>query len=149
MTTRGTQLAQTFMMHRGALIDLLDALPADKASFSAWEGGMSFQGLADHLAGGSNRLLAMAAGQAPVPPIPSSDWDSAFANLKSNTQQTAETLSSLTDAQLDQVVSAFGRQLPVDTVVNFLIAHETHHKGQIWMMSRMAGLTPPFFVKLG
>jgi uncharacterized damage-inducible protein DinB len=149
MYNRGSHYAQSFLMHRGALIDLLETLPPDKVDFTAWESGMSFLSSVNHLVGSSTRMLAKALSKTPDVIVPSSDWNTALANLKSNTQQVAETLSSLTEDQLDHTITNFGREMPAYMVFGFIAEHEAHHKGQMWLMARMAGLNPPMFIKLG
>ncbi|BDP40534.1 hypothetical protein DAETH_05030 [Deinococcus aetherius] len=146
--------ARTFESHRGALLDLYAQLPDEQANFSAWEGGMSFLGLADHLAGSSERLLGMMTGQMPaMPPQPgpaSATLQEARDRLASTTGQAAQAMHSLSEADLSRRVPAFGgREMPVSALLDALIAHEAHHKGQVWMMARMVGVKPPMFVKMG
>ena len=142
--------AQSFMMHRAALLELLEQIPADRGDFAAWEGGMSFKRIVDHLSGSGERTLAMLAGQAPGKPEPSSDFAAALARVQANTHTMRETLAGMSDEQLGTVIEAFGgNKMPVAALVNFIIQHEAHHKGQVWMMARMIGLQPPMFVKMG
>jgi uncharacterized damage-inducible protein DinB len=147
--TNGERYAQTFMMHRGALIDLLEMVPADKGDFAAWDGGMSFHKLADHLSGSTNRIPAMVNGLAPGKPEPSTDFAAAKAGMKASTENARAFLVGLSDEQLSSVIEAFGgNKMPVSVLVEFLISHEAHHKGQAWMMARMIGIEPPRFVKM-
>ncbi len=137
-------------MHRAALLELLDQIPDDQGDFAAWDGGMSFQGLTDHLAGAGERTLATLRGEAPQKPEPSKDFSSAKQRLCDNAATMQETLSNLSEEQLGTVIEAFGgRKMPLSTLLEFLREHEAHHKGQVWMMARMIGVTPPMFVKLG
>jgi uncharacterized damage-inducible protein DinB len=47
-------------------------------------------------------------------------------------------------------VPAFGgREMPVTALLDMIITHEAHHKGQVWVMARMIGVKPPRFVKMG
>ena len=149
MFSSGSAYARSFLMHRLALISLLERIPADQASFKAWEGGMSFMRLTDHLSGSIMRLNAMLQGQTPEKIEPSSDWSGALERMNSSTAAATTLLEGLSEETLSRVIPVFGAQMPVSGVIDFLIAHETHHKGQIWMMSRMIGLEPPMFVKIG
>ena len=55
---------------------------------------------------------------------------------------------TLTDEHLSSIVEAFGgRKMPASALADFMIAHEAHHKGQVWVMARMTGVQPPMFVK--
>ena len=149
MSTSGSDYARSFLMHRNALIGVLERIPADQAGFKAWEDGMSFMRLTDHLSGSTMRLNAMLQGQTPEKMEPSLDWSAALERIKASTPSAAALLEGLSIETLNRVIPIFGTQMPISGMIDFLIAHETHHKGQIWMMSRMIGLEPPMFVKIG
>ena len=110
---------------------------------------MSFIRLTDHLSASVMRLNAMLQGQTPDKMEPSSDWSTALERMKSSTTDATTQLEGLSIETLNRVIPIFGTQMPVSAMIDFLISHETHHKGQIWMMARMIGLEPPMFVKLG
>ena len=149
MTTPGSAYARSFLMHRNALMSVLERIPADQAGFKAWEDGMSFMRLTDHLSGSIMRMNAMLQGQTPAKIEPSADWAAALERMKLSTADAAALLEGLDEETLNRVIPIFGTQMPIAGMVDFLIAHETHHKGQIWMMARMIGLEPPMFVKIG
>lgn len=146
--------ARTFLSHRSALLDLYHQLPDEQANFSAWDGGMSFIGLADHLAGSSERFIGLISGEAPAgPPTPgtgSATLQNATERLSATAEQAAAAMRALTPEDLARRVPAFGgREMPVSALLDALIAHEAHHKGQVWLMARMVGVKPPMFVKMG
>lgn len=149
MSTSGSDYARSLLMHRNALIGLLEQVPADQAEFKAWEGGMSFMRLTDHLSGSVMRLNAMLQGQTPEKIEPSPDWSAALERMKSSTVHATALLEGISQDTLSRVIPIFGTQMPISGMIDFLISHETHHKGQIWMMARMIGITPPMFVKIG
>ena len=149
MVNSGSHYARSFSMHRQALISLLERVPADQANFKAWDGGMSFLGLSDHLTSSVSRMNAMLQGQTPTKLEPSADWAAALERIRSSTTDAVALLEGLSDESLTRVIPAFGTQMPLHGMVDFLIAHEAHHKGQVWMMARMIGLEPPMFVKIG
>lgn len=141
---------QRFMMHRGALTDLLEKLPEDKGDFKPWEGGMSFIALTDHLSSAGINLVNMAIGKERVKLEPSTSLPAAVSRLKETTLQVQQVLSSITPEQLAQKTSAFrGMEMPVYALVDFMREHEIHHKGQLWSMARMIGVEPPMLVKMG
>ncbi|ADV68626.1 DinB family protein [Deinococcus maricopensis] len=147
MSTEG--YVRNFLMHRQALQDLLAQIPDNQGSFAAWDGGMSFIGLADHLSGSSARLFSMMRGQPPQPAPTSATLAEARQHLERTTDATVQALRGMTDEDLRRVIPAFGgREMPVRALVDFIIQHEAHHKGQVWMMARMIGLKPGMFVKL-
>jgi uncharacterized damage-inducible protein DinB len=138
-------------MHRAALNDLYALLPDEQAGFAAWDGGMSFTGLADHLAGSSDRMLAMLQGQAPTPRADgSADLPGARTRLLESTETALAAIRSLSDDDMSRRVPAFGgREMPISALLDMIVSHEAHHKGQVWMMARMVGVQPPMFVKMG
>ncbi|TSA86401.1 DinB family protein [Deinococcus detaillensis] len=149
--TRAQNYINAYRMHRAALQDLYAELPSEQGDFKAWEGGMSFVGLADHLSASTARIPAMLSGEKPAPAAEgSADLASARTRLAASTEQVVDMLSALSDGDFDRHVSAFGgREMPIGALMEFLVQHEAHHKGQAWLMARMVGVTPPFFVKLG
>jgi uncharacterized damage-inducible protein DinB len=141
--------AGSFTMHRAALIELLEKIPADKGDFAAWEGGMSFAKIADHLSGSSKRIGAMTQGQQPEKLEPSPDLGAAVQRLKATHSEVVAALEVMPPEMLGQKITAFGgREMPVAALLDFMVQHEAHHKGQVWMMARMVGLEPGMFVKI-
>lgn len=141
---------QRFMMHRAALIELLEKIPDAQGDFKAWEGGMSFTSLTDHLNSAGLNLVNMALGKERVKLDPSASLSGAVARLKDTTVQLQSMLSQMSDEQLSSKTAAFrGIEMPVYTLVDFIREHEVRHKGQLWMMARMIGVEPAMFVKMG
>ena len=149
--TRAQSYASTYRMHRAALQDLYAALPDDQGHFKAWDGGMSFIGLADHLSASASRVPALLRGEKPAPMGEgSADLGEARARLAASGEQVIQTVQGLSDEDISRRITAFGgREMTVSALIDQIISHEAHHKGQAWMMARMVGVTPPFFVKLG
>ena len=149
--TRSQHYAAAFQMHRAALQDLYAAVPDDRGDFRVWEGGMSFAGLADHLSASVARLPAMLRGEKPAPAAAgSADLAAARQRLSESAGQTVQLLAGMSDEDFDRRIVAFGgREMPIGALMDFIINHEAHHKGQAWLMARMLGIQPPFFVKLG
>ena len=146
--------ARNFLMHRGALMDLYAQLPDDQGTFSAWEGGMTFIVQADYLSGSSERFMGMISGEVPAGPptpvTPSADLQAARERLATTTEHAAAVMRSLSDEDLHRRITAFGgREMPIAALLDALIGHEAHHKGQVWVMARMVGIKPPMFVKMG
>lgn len=50
---------------------------------------------------------------------------------------------SWTDEALTEPVPMYGQQWPRGTVLSVLIKHEAHHRGQLTVLMRQAGLTVP------
>jgi uncharacterized damage-inducible protein DinB len=146
----GKIFARSFTMHRAALIELLEKIPAEQADFKAWEGGMSFARIADHLSGSSIRMGKMMQGVKPDAIEPSADFSSAIDRLKATLTDTQAMLGGMSDEAFQVVAPAFGgREMHMAAMVDFMIQHEAHHKGQVWMMARMIGVEPAMFIKMG
>lgn len=149
--TPAHRYARTFQSHRGALLDLYALLPEDQGTFSAWEGGLSFIGQADHLSVSATRFLSLVRGEQPgAAPAPSATLSEARERLQNTQEATAAAIGALSDEDLQRRVPAFGgREMPVTALLDLIISHEAHHKGQVWTMARMVGVQPPMFVKMG
>jgi uncharacterized damage-inducible protein DinB len=146
----GKNYVRSFTMHRAALIELLEKIPAEQADFKAWEGGMSFTRIADHLSGSSIRMGKMMQGIKPDVIEPSADFAASLERLKTTLSETQAMLGGMADEAFQVVVPAFGgREMPVASLVDFMIQHEAHHKGQVWLMARMVGIEPQMFIKMG
>jgi uncharacterized damage-inducible protein DinB len=149
MPYSANEYLQSWMMHRGAILDLLEKLPDDKGDFAAWEGGMTFTKMIDHLSGATLNLTGMMVGKERVKLEPSPSLSAATSRLKEATTTAQKQISDMTDEQLSTPINAFGMQLSAYKVIEFVVNHDAHHKGQLWLMTRMIGLEPPRFVKLG
>jgi uncharacterized damage-inducible protein DinB len=150
MPYSGQEYAQALQMHRAPLLELLEQIPTEQASFAAWDGGRNFIQMTDHLKLTNLRMSAMIAGEKPGSAEPSSDLASARAALETASASLTDTISQLSSEQLESVVDAFGgMKMPVYKLLDFAREHDAHHKGQIWTMARMVGVQPPMFVKFG
>jgi uncharacterized damage-inducible protein DinB len=148
MASTSADYATLFASHREPLLGLLEQLPADKAEFKAWEEGMTFKRLTDHLSASSMRFGFMLEGQQPPKFEPTADWHEALNRLRESTESAKTMIVGLSPETLARVIPAFGGQsMPISGLMDFMVAHEAHHKGQVWMMARMIGLEPPMFMK--
>jgi uncharacterized damage-inducible protein DinB len=55
----------------------------------------------------------------------------------------AQASARLKDAELASEISYFGRTLPMARVLDSLIRHQIHHRAQMTVLLRQAGLVPP------
>jgi uncharacterized damage-inducible protein DinB len=131
-----------FRSIRAPLQELIAKIPEEKGGFSAWSGGMTITQLVDHLINSGNRMVGRQAEAAQ-----SKSLGEARAALDRNTEEVSELLASLSQAQLQETVEALGRKLTRGQLLGMQRVHESHHKGQLWMMARMVGVEPPFFFK--
>lgn len=142
--------AQSFLGHRHAFEEFYALLPEDKLNYKAWEGGLSFLEQANHLASVSQRLVGIVRGEQVTPGPAASDLAGLQALLTKTTEETVSAIRALSEADLSRMVTAFGgAQMTVAALLDTLIGHEAHHKGQVWLMARLVDIKPPMFVKRG
>lgn len=60
-----------------------------------------------------------------------------------NSAEIAEGATKLTDADLEKYVDAFGQRMQVGNLLRKMIDHQTHHRGQMTVLIRQAGLEVP------
>jgi len=146
----GKEYATLFELHRGALVELLDRIPARHGDASAWDGGMTVTQLVDHLYSTSAGVVDMLSGGTWQRQEPSMALGDAVARLHGSTARVVDKLSGMTDEDLRAEVTVFGgARWPAYRLVDFHREHEAHHKGQLWVMARLIGIDPPFFVRMG
>ena len=49
----------------------------------------------------------------------------------------------VSDEQMNKMVNLFGRDMPIQAVFRLLIQHQAHHRGQLTVLMRQAGLKVP------
>ncbi|NRD79143.1 DinB family protein [Bacillus sp. BRMEA1] len=49
----------------------------------------------------------------------------------------------VTDEKMNEIVNLFGMNMPVQAVYRLLIQHQAHHRGQLTVLMRQAGLKVP------
>ena len=142
---------QHWLGHRNVLLEVLNAVPADKAKFKPWDGAMTLGQLAVHIAQSTDRFVNfIKSGEFSRSPAPEwSTLDDVKRIVKELTERTKAVLASLTDADLQAEREAAPMNLkgPAVMFLSGAIDHEVHHKGQLYVYARMAGCdTLPFFV---
>lgn len=69
--------------------------------------------------------------------------------LRANTEALSAKISALSEHDLLQELTVFGgARWPAYRLIDFHREHEVHHKGQLWLMAREAGVEPPFFMHM-
>jgi len=131
-------------------IKLLEALPKDQYDFHADKESRSLGEMAWHLAeldGYSSWIVANPTKSGEKPPGIERPRDVAslatgYARIH---KDAIERLSKLTPAVLDETRPFFGgRELPVRQILwDATLHHQLHHRGQLVLMCRLAGGTPP------
>ncbi|UBV44625.1 DinB family protein (plasmid) [Deinococcus taeanensis] len=150
MSYTGEEYARQFQRHRSALLELLGGVPESKEHVVAWDGGMSILQTADHLFSTGAGVVDMLSGGTWEKQPPSPSLVEATERLRQNTASISQKLLAMTHDDLNRELIVFGgARWPAHRLIDFHREHEVHHKGQLWVMARMAGLEPPFFIDMG
>jgi uncharacterized damage-inducible protein DinB len=127
-------------------VRVLEAMEDHKLHQSIAEGHNSLGWLGWHLAtalsffGGQIGLKVEAAGGPNDVPERATDIVTAY---KKSAENVKEEVEKLTDEQLAETVESFGRQVPRGALLRSMIDHQTHHRGQMTVLLRQAGLKVP------
>ena len=76
-------------------------------------------------------------------PVPSSAAEIAKAYSSSNEAMVAAIKAQWSDESLAEVKELYGEQWSIGTVLAILTSHQTHHRGQMTVLMRQAGLVVP------
>ncbi|HET6765056.1 MAG TPA: DinB family protein [Longimicrobiaceae bacterium] len=76
-------------------------------------------------------------------PQPSSAAEIATAYEKVAKAVRAAATSRWTDANLADKIPFFGREIPAGMLLSIIVLHQTHHRGQMTVLMRQAGLAVP------
>lgn len=124
----------------------IQAVPTEKMDVAIVEGHNSLAWLAWHLVSVNSAFGQFAGLQIPGPgkEMPQPNTMEEIAKYYEQIQQayTAE-VAKLTDEQLLEEVSFFGNPMLRGQLLRVLIDHQTHHRGQMTVLIRQAGLTVP------
>ena len=82
-------------------------------------------------------------GPAPDAPVPTSAKTIAETYKTTAAAFGAIIKSGWDDASLTKIETVWGMQFPRGVVLNFMIVHQTHHRGQMSVLMRQAGLVVP------
>lgn len=129
---------------KGTII-AIKALKDDKLDQSIVEGHNTLGWLSEHLVGamtGFGGLVGFeiplaAKGEAPK------TVEELINNYETSAKAVAEQSKSLTDEDLVRVVKGFMGDAPIGSILRGMIDHQTHHRGQMTVLIRQAGLEVP------
>ncbi|WP_342558403.1 DinB family protein [Metasolibacillus sp. FSL K6-0083] len=127
-------------------LNVLKAITDEKMGQSIVEGHNSLGWLAWHLVGTAGVFGQFAGLQIPAPG-PDMVMPNTVADIVEAYEMVIEAykkeIPALTDEQLTEDVPAFGGSMPRGALFRVLIDHQTHHRGQMTVLLRQAGLTVP------
>ena len=129
------------------VLEAAKEMPADKYSFKATPGQMTFAHLIYHSARGPRGLCAIVAGEKPVPPeglTDSDPKDKLVAALEQTVTYCDGVLSKLTDKNLGEVLpTPWGEKWTRAELILEMNADQADHYAIAAVYLRLNGLTPP------
>lgn len=126
---------------------VIEAISDDKLGQAIVEGHSTLGWLGWHLATSPAffaRLVGVevrAAGRAQDVPNQVSEIANAYRRMAADVQEGIK--RALTDEMLIETVQALGGEVPRGKLLRTLLNHDTHHRGQMTVLLRQAGLTVP------
>lgn len=150
--SNGVNYAQQFMTHRAVLQDILNRVPDEKFDFQPWANSMTLGNLALHMVTSADWFAeAVKAGSFGRPEkVEASSMADVRRIVDEYTAKTKATIESLTEAQIEGMVDGkaiFGMDAPGHVWLGSMKDHEVHHKGQMFVYARIAGVEEmPFFL---
>lgn len=139
--------AEEWQVERSSTIRVLQALTDESLSQPVVPGGRTLGFLAWHLAQTCREMMAHTGldvegpelGSAP--PARASEILSAYQVASASVLQ--QVSAAWSDDMLDDDVSAYGQTFKRGFMLEMLIRHEAHHRGQMTVLMRQAGLPVP------
>lgn len=130
------------------IVQLAEAIPADKYAWRPAQGVRSVGEVVGHVAGGNYFLMGMTGVQPPAGTPRNIEQIAAKADLIRALQQSIEHVRSamraMTAADLDAPATIFGRQSTKRDACLLVVTHAHEHLGQLIAYARSNGVTPPW-----
>lgn len=142
-----------WLNHRKVLHQMLEDVTTEQLQMKPWEKGMSLSELVLHITGSMGMFAATVKNGVFTkagPPMAFTTIDELKTNIAADTKQTEAILRTITPEQLNQPIEFFGSTMPGGVLLQNAKDHEIHHKGQLFVYLRLAGIENlPFFVSRG
>lgn len=130
------------------IVQLAEAIPAEKYAWRPGEGVRSVGEVVGHVAGGNYFLMGLAGAQPPAAAPGNIDQMTAKADLIRALQQSIEyvrsSMRAMSAADLDAAATIFGRQSTKRDACLLVVVHAHEHLGQMIAYARSNGVTPPW-----
>jgi uncharacterized damage-inducible protein DinB len=127
-------------------LKVIQAITNDKKEYAIIDGHNSLQWLAWHLVSVAGAFGHFAKLQIPAPG-PDMPMPETMEEIASYYERIIEAYNTeapkLMDAQLEEEVPAFGGAMPLGKLLRMVVDHQTHHRGQMTVLLRQAGLSVP------
>ena len=128
-------------------LEYAEAMPADKYDYRPTEAQREFHDQLTHMCGNmlwlSSSYLEGETLSDDLMDNPPTDKEQVLELLKTSFRYTANAVSRLTAADLDQQVDFFAGPMSKRKVLFLIADHVTHHRGQMAVYLRLNGVEPP------
>ncbi len=132
----------------GKLLDLAQAMPAEKYGWRPGEGVRSVAEVYTHVASGNYFIPTYIGVRAPATVSrdleQENDKGRVIAALKSSIEYVRKLVLQTSDAELEKKVKLFGHDASEREVLSLLMNHMHEHLGQSIAYARMCGVVPPW-----
>jgi uncharacterized damage-inducible protein DinB len=141
------EFVEEWTRESGSSLKVLRVLTDQSLAQKIYAEGRTLGQLAWHMAlmiGGTGSILGLDVAAPPrgaEAPVSAATIGNAYELAARSLAELAS--AKLNDAQLPGEVAFFGRTMPRERVLASLILHQCHHRGQITVLIRQAGLVPP------
>ena len=131
---------------KGRLMQLAEAMPEDKYSWTPGEGVRSVGEVYVHAAEANYYMPSLIKGEKfdMNSAESKSDKKTALSLMEKSFDNLKESAAQFTDEDLDKEIEAFGMKFSVRNFMVTIIAHLHEHLGQSIAYARMNGVTPPW-----
>jgi uncharacterized damage-inducible protein DinB len=144
MFRRIDDFASAFTQERENTLKLLSHLTDESLGQAIEPGGRTLGFLVWHLASTFPEMMGLTGlapdGPAPGEPVPSSAADIVAAYDRASASTLEQVKARWQDEMLGDMVPMYGETWALGTVLEVLLRHEAHHRGQMTVLMRQAGL---------
>ncbi|QHT62233.1 damage-inducible protein DinB [Paenibacillus lycopersici] len=142
-----------WLSHRKVLHQMLEEVKTEQLDMKPWEKGMTLSGLVLHITGAMSMFANTLKNGEYTPSAPPQAFvtiEELRANVAADTEATEAVLRSIAPEKLEQTIEVFGRSMTGSELLQSAKDHEIHHKGQMFIYLRLAGIEKlPFFIYRG
>ena len=127
-------------------IAIMESITEEKKHFSIVEGHNSLESLSWHLTTAPLYFLGLIGQPLNVqlnPSVPPQTMKEIIDEYKKVSEEVVNAVKNLNDKLLENEVDMHGNPTPIGAILRTLVDHQTHHRAQMQVLLRQAGLPVP------